>query len=379
MPHLPVIIAGAGIAGLATALGVARTGRHVVILERSRLNSEAGAGIQLGPNAVNALQKLGAWDALHPIVTMPPELHVRDGKTGHLLQSVDLRQEFNKRYGKPYCLALRVDLHGALLSIVRANPNIEIWDNCDVTEFTDIDSSVVVNQSLTGQCLIAADGVHSRIRQQLFPTARTLSLRHTIFRSLEPLPDRLPGVMLENVNLWLCEGGHVVHYPAGKGNLLNLVVVTDKLVKHPYSAFALVHEPLARILGAPKEYSIWPALAAPALSAWHRGNICLLGDAAHGTVPFLAQGAAMAIEDAAMMQDVLIQSDTIAMAFSSFTQNRIKRTTKLDQQSRLMARIYHASGLMAAARNTVMRTKAINALQTVDWIYAYQAHPTEFT
>jgi salicylate hydroxylase len=375
--QLPVMIAGAGLAGLATALGVANAGRHVVVLERSRMTNEAGAGIQLGPNAVTALQKLDAWDAVRPIVTMPPELHVRDGRTGHLLQTIDLGGEFIKRYGKPYCLALRADLHAALLSIARANPNIEIWDNCDVTEVADGETGVVINQTLNGQCLIAADGVHSRIRQLLFPTARTLSLRHTIFRSLEPLPDRLPGVMLENVNLWLCEDGHVVHYPAGKANLLNLVVVTDKLVKHPYSAFALVHEPLARILGAPKDYSIWPALAAPALSDWHRGNICLIGDAAHGTVPFLAQGAAMAIEDAAVLQDAFAKSATPELAFTQFTQNRIKRTIRLDRQSRRMTHIYHASGLIAAARNTVMRTKAINALQTVDWIYAYQAGRVE--
>ncbi len=372
MSQLPVLIAGAGIAGLAAAIGLARADRHVMVLERSRLDNESGAGIQLGPNAVSALQQLGAWDAVKPIVSMPPELHVRDGRSGHLLQSLNLAKEFVKRYGSPYCLALRADLHGALLAVAHNNPNIEIWENCDVAEITDNETGVVVNHTLNGQFLIAADGVHSRIRQKLFPGARTLSLRHTIFRSLEPLPDRLPGVMLDNVNLWLCEGGHVVHYPAGKANLLNLVVVTDSLVKHPYAAFALVHEPLARVLGAPKDYSTWPALAVPDLPHWHQGNICLIGDAAHGTVPFLAQGAAMALEDAALMQKIFTKPTLPQQAFAAFTENRIKRTTRLDHQSRRMAAIYHATGLMAAARNGVMRTKAINAVQTVDWIYSYR-------
>jgi salicylate hydroxylase len=367
----PVLVAGAGIAGLATAIGLAQTGLPVILLERSDLDNEVGAGLQLGPNAVRALQKLGAWDAVEPIVSTPPEIQVRDGRTGHILQTVDLGNSFVKRYGTPYCLALRKDLHAALLAVARQQPRISIWDNCDVKDVVESDVGVMVNNTVQGLCLIAADGVHSRIRQTIFPGTRTRALRHTIFRSLEPLPDRLPGVNLDCVNLWLCDGGHVVHYPVGLEHQLNIVVVADRPIKHPYSAFALVHEPLARVLGSAQQYLSWPALAAPELQSWHRGKICLIGDAAHGTVPFLAQGAAMAIEDAVAMQSAVLKSATAEAAFATFTQQRIKRTAKLDRQSRRMATLYHATGILAAARNTVMRTNAVNALKTVDWIYAY--------
>jgi salicylate hydroxylase len=367
----PVLVAGAGIAGLTTAIGLAQTGLPVILLERSDLDNEVGAGLQLGPNAVRALQKLGAWEAVVPIVYTPPEIQVRDGRSGHLLQSVDLGKSFVKRYGTPYCLALRKDLHAALLDVARHHPLISIWDNCDVKDVVESDVGVKVNNTVQGLCLIAADGVHSRIRQTIFPDSRTRALRHSIFRSLEPMPDRLPGVNLDCVNLWLCDGGHVVHYPAGREHQLNIVVVADRQIKHPYSAFALVHEPLARVLGSAQQYLTWPALAVPELPTWHRGKICLTGDAAHGTVPFLAQGAAMAIEDAVAMQSAVLKSSTVEAAFAAFTAQRIKRTAKLDRQSRRLAKLYHASGILAAARNTIMRTNAIHALATVDWIYSH--------
>ncbi len=371
MTGQPVLVAGAGIAGLATAIGLAQTGLPVVVLERSDLNNEVGAGLQLGPNAIRALQKLGAWDAVRAIVTTPPEIQVRDGRSGNVLQRIDLGKGFIKRYGSPYCLALRKDLHTALLNVARQYPLISIYDGCEVHDLSESGAGIVVNRTVQGLCLIAADGVHSRIRHTIFPDTRTRSLRHTIFRGLEPLPARIPGVDLNSVNLWLCDGGHVVHYPVNNNRQLNTVVVADRTIKHPYAAFALVHEPLARVLGSTHEYLSWPALAAPELPSWHNGKVCLTGDAAHGTVPFLAQGAAMAIEDAVAMQSAVLKSSTVEAAFATFTEMRIKRTAKLDRQSRRMATLYHATGLLATARNTVMRSNAIHALRTVDWIYAH--------
>ncbi len=371
MSKLPILIAGGGIAGLATAIGLAQRHHDVIVFERSRFDNEAGAGIQLGPNAVHALRQLGIFDSVRAVAHSPPEIHFRDGHSGKILQRMKLGAEFTQRFDAPYLVALRTDLHNALLSVAASMPNIELCAHCDVTDIEEIEDRVQVNGAMAGRALLAADGVHSRLRQHMFPGTKTIGLRYTIFRNLEPSPT-VSGIAMDCVNLWFCEAGHVVHYPAGPDRKLNLVAIADGNTSYPYKAFPFICEPLANILGIRKDFTTWPALAAPAMEAWHKGNICLIGDAAHGTLPFLAQGAAMALEDAAEMKRCFTPKARLEETFAAFQEARAKRTARLDRQSRRMAKIYHASGATAFGRNLVMQSDLISATRAIDWIYSFR-------
>jgi salicylate hydroxylase len=367
MGHAPhVLMAGGGIAGLATAIGLGQKGHQVVVLERSAFSDEVGAGIQLGPNASAALRSIGAYDAVATCTSSPPEVHIRDGRSGKLLQRLSLGPAFEAEFGAPYLVAHRADLHAALLGVARAQANVVLEINARVSA-VDVHDKAVIAQTergtFSGSHLVAADGVRSTIRRLVFGAGEPVALPFSIFRALPIMPSQSHGLALDCVNLWLCPGGHVVHYPAGQRQRLNLVVVTDGLTKDLKLRFRHVCGALAEILTLADSAMQWPALVAPPLPSWHRGRVCLVGDAAHATVPFLAQGAAMALEDAA----VLCQT----FDFAAFDAARRARLARLDRQSRQMARIYHARGIQAWARDAAMQMELVPAWKTVSWIYKH--------
>jgi len=359
MEKADTIIVGAGIAGLATALALGN--RPALMLEKAKQFSEIGAGLQLGPNAVQALRKLGAWDAVTPITSSPPEVHIRDGMSGRLLNRIRWGKEFERRYGSPYLVAHRADLHAALLSVVRARRMIELKSNCPVTT---IDKS-----PLDFQTLIAADGVNSNIRQLVFGHV-AISIGHTHHRTLIEVPDA-PSIAMDCVNLWLLPHGHVVHYPVGKTAKLNIVAVSpDHITATTLLATA---SPILRdvFVHAQSTMQPWPGLYVPTQSHWSHDNIHLIGDAAHGTVPYLAQGAAMALEDAASLAQHL-GSKNLPSALQSMAIVRIHRTTRLHQASTSVGRTYHAAGALRMVRNAAMSMMPEAMLRRqLDWIYAY--------
>jgi 2-polyprenyl-6-methoxyphenol hydroxylase-like FAD-dependent oxidoreductase len=208
MSHPPIAIAGAGIAGLATALALGE--RHVVVFEQASSFSPVGAGLQLGPNAVRALQKLGAWDAVAPSTSSPPEIHIRDGVSGRLLKQLPLGRAFEKRYGAPYQVALRADLHTGLLAVVKTRRNVVV----ELGQRIAVDSSSAQGVQVTTDCgqrlfekLFATDGVQSAIRQSLFPGMQAIDAFETCHRAQVRTPD-VSNVALDCVNLWFFPGGH---------------------------------------------------------------------------------------------------------------------------------------------------------------------------
>jgi salicylate hydroxylase len=342
-------IAGAGIAGLAAAVALARRGVGVTVVERAERFSPIGAGVQLGPNAARALRQIGAWDAVEPFTYQPPEINIRDGRSGKLLKRVLLKDTFEARFGMPYRVVHRAGLHEGLLAVANAQGSINF----------EMGRDFVPSQQDT---VIAADGVNSSLRRSLFPGSEAIALPQTILRAIGSLPS-ISGINLEAVNLWLCPGGHVVHYPV-VANTLNVVVATDGAAKADWSTppFHQWTDQLLSLLSSLPDYSTWPASYVPPLPTWRKANVSLIGDAAHGTLPYLAQGAAMALEDAAALTEHGPDIDLHAI--------RAKRTSRIDKESRGLARIYHASGPLRLARNLVLSNMSEDSfIARLAWIY----------
>lgn len=359
----PVLVAGGGIAGLAAALSLARQGESTILLEREARFSEVGAGLQLGPNAVAALRAIGAWDAVEPITSQPPEIHMRDGRDGRLLKRLRLTKVFEQRYGAPYRVAHRADVHAALLAMCRANPRIDLRNGTPLEDFVQSSTSVTVNGELQGRCLLAADGVHSVTRQILMPGTKAVDSGFIFHRALQH-------AVVSNevdyacVNLWMLPNAHVVHYPVGRDQRLNLVCVSESS-----ETVDQIQRRCCRALGlllAQMSFSPWPGLFAPAPSQWRFDRVTLIGDAAHGTLPFLAQGAAMALEDAASLQRI----DNVW----TVPQSRLQRTARLHRQTLSTGRNYHLSGAMGELRNLALGLMPqAMILRQLDWIYSQKA------
>ncbi len=371
MHSSPIIIAGGGIAGLASALALGS--RDVMLLEQAPEFSSVGAGLQLGPNAVRALQNLGAWDAVEPITSSPPEIHMRDGITGKLLKRLNLGKSFETRFGAPYRVAHRADLHRALLEVVRARSNIQLHLGEAVSHVEDRPDGVQIRTNgkvILGTALIAADGVHSKIRQHIFSGTSPVDSGDVFHRALLKVPNSR--ITKECVNLWLYPQGHVVHYPVGAEQSLNLIAVTPK-ASTARDHFKHAAPELRELLeAAAPNFTAWPGFYAPSLSSWVRGNTLLVGDAAHATLPYLAQGAAMALEDAATLLRVLQGASNIQNGFQEFQQQRKPRTSRLHRASLAAGKNYHHNGIMRLARNVVLLNLPNAALfAQLNWIYKY--------
>ena len=353
-------IIGGGIAGLASALAVANAGSAAKIFEKTKQFETVGAGLQLGPNAARALQKLGAWDAVLPFTYAPPEIHMRDGRTGKLIKRLQLGKAFEARFRMPYLTAHRADLHNALRNVVKTKTNIEIQTNLEVG-----------NLSLEGfDGIIAADGMWSRSREKLFPGTEAIIANDTYFRSLLPMPTSSNDVAFDCVNLWLYPAGHVVHYPAGHPVQLNLIAITNGI--EPKTFFRQAHQNLRNILELPHNFTQWQSAYVSPLKYWNKENVTLIGDAAHGTLPYLAQGAAMALEDAATLAQILKVEKQTPLAFERLCQSRMQRTAKLHKATMRNGTIYHLDGW----RKNLVRT-ALPLMQKDfplslnNWIYQW--------
>ncbi len=346
-----ISIIGGGIAGLSIAIAAAKSGRIATIYEKAEKFDPVGAGLQLGPNAIRALQELGAWEAVEPITTAPPAIHMRDGKSGRLLKEIELGRKFETRYGLPYRVAHRADLHAALLMVAQNHQSIKIKMHQDKSP----------NDLPQAEHVIAADGVWSKTRTQIFAKSTAITVSDITYRGLHSF-SKVQNVNMDCVNLWLYPHGHVVHYPVGQDRRLNLVAITQG--QAPPLHFAKACTELLDILNACPNWSIWPLAYVPPLSTWTKGNVTLAGDAAHGTLPYLAQGAAMALEDAAALASTNFN-------YTNYYMKRASRTRKLHTSSLRAGKIYHAAAAIANARNlAIMALPEPIFSANLDWIYA---------
>ena len=375
MADSPFLVVGGGIAGLGMALGLARIGKSAHVLEKAPHFEEVGAGLQLGPNAVRALQYLGAWDAVAPHCVSPAEIQVRDGLSGNILQRIRLGADFEKQFGAPYRVAHRADLLNGLLESARSKPGIKLQDNAEVTDISIAETTLTLKSGKThaGQAIIAADGVHSLIRNLVTGEPGGKQAGHTLHRGLVPIGSIPPSANADVVALWLCPGGHVVHYFVSNGKQFNIIAAVEDSEISLSIAFQRACKPLADILAVKTKWTKWPALDLAPAPIWSKNRTVLIGDAAHAALPYLAQGAAMALEDACVLSNAVQNIGELELAFRNFSGQRFKRTGAIQKRSRQLGKIYHAAGFLRQARNAVLKaTPRRSFTKQMSWIYGWQ-------
>ncbi|WP_088347452.1 MULTISPECIES: FAD-dependent monooxygenase [Rhodomicrobium] len=383
----PVLIAGGGIGGLSAALALAARGVGVHVLEAEREFSESGAGIQIGPNGSRILIGLGLGDALEAGAVRPEAVILRDGLSGRRLASVPLGREALARYGAPYYVAERRVLHRMLLDAASRSPQIQLSTGIRLTACREQGRGIAAGsddgREIEGRALVAADGVHSRLRSILFGRAPVFSGRNA-WRATAADAKSL-AASGDAVNLWLGPDAHMLHYRCGPGGPVNAVAIvggeaaspgwgtrgdTGELARH-FSGWA--DEPL-RILAGFKDWMRWPLLELAPMRRWSRGAATLMGDAAHVLMPFLASGAVMALEDAATLAAEMARTpDDPAEAFRAYEQRRMARVGRVRRASARMGEIYHMSGAMRLARNLTLGAAPERLLSARnDWLYGYR-------
>ena len=368
------LIAGAGIGGLTTALCLAQSGHSVRVFEQASDFLELGAGIQCGANAVHVLNSLGLSGALNDCVVVPKRIDFRDFKTGASLHSMALGEAYQQKYGAPYWHLHRADLQSALLAAVNAEPLIGLNMNAQVSGYTESPESVTLVLSdgcnIGGDCLIAADGVHSAIRAQLLGDTCPTFTGNVAWRGVVPV-ERLPSDWMDTVvtNFVGPKKHMVLYYLRGK-KLANFVGVVehpdwhdDSWVSHaPWQElkndFVGWHPSVQSIIDVmdKSECYRWGLFNHAPFKNWCSGRVALLGDAAHSTLPFMASGAAMAIEDARILQRAVESESSMPQALQCYQRNRMPRTAKIQKDSAQAGALYHfESSLMRKAAFTALK------------------------
>jgi salicylate hydroxylase len=391
-----VIIAGAGIGGLTAALALAQRGFEVTLLEAADRLEEVGAGLQLSPNAARVLVALGIAERLKPHVVVPEHLAVRNARSGRLLAQGPLGATSAQRYGAPYWVIHRGDLQAALCEAVATTPGITLKLGSKVQSFTAEPDGVAVSAShgsqplaARAQALIAADGLWSTLRQQLGHATAPRSAGQTAWRTLVPIEAAPRSAALPAVNLWLGADAHLVHYPVKSGRMINVVAIVEDDWREPgWSTPGATRELLDRfsteqwhasardLLAACGRWQKWALFDCPPLATWGttwgNGRVTLLGDAAHPMLPYLAQGAAMAIEDAAVLAACLDCNPDVPVALRTYEASRLPRTTRVQRGASRNGTVYHLSGAGAALRSlALMAMGGDRLISRYDWLYGW--------
>lgn len=388
MANLPFLIAGGGIAGLSTALGLAKAGRDVRLFEQADAFEEVGAGLQMSPNAVRGLQALGAWEAVEPHCVIPSVIHVRDGLAGKLLQRIRLGKPFEEKFGAPYRVAHRADLLAGLVAAARAHGNVALQTSSPASAARSTEDGAILRLTsgaeISGAGVIGADGIRSIIRTAVLGGGEPRLHGHTLYRALLPLTDVPPSIAADAVTLWFLPGAHVVHYPVSAWRQFNIVTAVEQdwpgeswssqASRSDFeSHFDDLCPALADLIARPSSWLKWRGASLDPQPRWQNGNIVIVGDAAHATLPYLAQGAAMAIEDAAVLSASITRSNVLPESLADFASRRQPRTSRVQKQSLAQGDIYHARGARRLARNLALRfMPEANFLERLRWIYSWR-------
>ncbi len=382
-----IAIVGGGIGGLTAALCLAQRGFAVTVLERARAFGEIGAGIQLSPNATRVLAALSLTPALEARAFRPAGTELRDWRSGDIITKNMLGRDILRTYGFPYCHIHRADLVAVLAAAAGADPAITLKTGVRVDHVTDEGPRVRLEGpelDLDADLAVGADGIHSILRRHLFGPDNPRFTGNIAWRGLIPA-ERLPEGLVRPVSTgWLGPGSHFVHYFVRGGDLVNCACVVEKpgSMRESWTepgdhrelghAFDGWHGQIMTLIDAIDRNRLfkWALFDRPPMPGWSRGRITLLGDACHPTLPFMAQGAAMAMEDGAVLARHLADGGSLARALLGYEEERRPRTTRVQEASRRNAKVYHLTGPEAVERNRAM---AEARGRTLDWLYRYDA------
>ncbi|MEJ9233131.1 FAD-dependent monooxygenase [Peribacillus butanolivorans] len=390
--HVPFLIIGGGIGGLAAALSIAETGRSVHVLEQAPEFGEIGAGLQLGPNAMAVLDKFGLLDVISEYAVYPKRLVIMDALSGQELTTLNLGQAFRERYGYPYAVMHRTDLHLVLLNACKENNQITLLTNKTVTSVQDQETQALVTcadeSSYLAEAVIGADGLWSKTRKLLIDDEPVCS-QYVAYRGTIPISEVNSHAQMDDVIAWIGPDLHLVQYPVRRKELYNQVVVfksyeyqkeleatenwgtTEELDERFSQCCPNVLNAVSYI----QRHRRWPLYDREPINNWTVGRISLLGDSAHPMLQYLAQGACQAMEDAVTLGEQLtLHNNDIEKAFSTYQEERIARTAKVQQNARKFGDMLHTGDeVTTLLRNKLFEQRKSDDYSPVDWLYGQYA------
>jgi len=384
----PVLVAGGGIGGLSAALALARQGFRVKVLEQAPQIGEIGAGIQLGPNAFAAFDALGVGERARGRAVYTERMVMMDAIDESEVASLPVGEAFRQRFGNPYAVIHRADVHLSLLEGVQETERIEFVTGTRVERIEQTSDGVCVIDAKGGvhhgAALIGCDGVRSAVREQLVGDPVRVS-GHVVYRAVVDAQDFPENLRWNAPAVWAGPNCHLVHYPLRNGEQYNIVVtfhsnkpetwcVVEGSQEEVLSYFNGIGERPRQLLSLPKNWTRWSTADREPIGQWTYGRATLLGDAAHPMLQYLAQGACMAMEDAVTLGEALRVNDgDFAKAFALYERSRIARTARVVLSAREMGRVYHAKGIERLVRNDLWRNRAPERYyDALEWLYGWR-------
>ena len=382
-----IIVIGGGIGGLAAALALTRSGHAVKVLEQASAMGEIGAGIQLGPNAFNAFDALGIGDKARGRAVFTDELAMYDAIDGSVVGRIPTGEAFRTRFGNPYAVIHRADFHLSLLEAVEEQVSVEFLTSTCVVSVEQADGGVIVYDqnggTHRGAAVIAADGGKSVVREQYVADQARVT-GHVVYRAVVDKDDFPEDLRWNTAALWAGPNCHLVHYPLRGGEQYNIVVtfhsreeeewgVRDGSKEEVESYFQDVCPRARQLIHLPKSWKRWATADREPIKQWSFGRVTLLGDAAHPTTQYMAQGACMALEDAVTLGKALEHcSGDIEEAFDLYQRSRATRTARIVLSAREMGRLYHAKGIERDIRNSLWADRSPERFyDAIEWLYGW--------
>jgi 2-polyprenyl-6-methoxyphenol hydroxylase-like FAD-dependent oxidoreductase len=382
----PFLISGGGIGGLAAAYALAHQGFPVRVFEQSPEFREVGAGIQLGPNVFRVLEKIGLKDAILADAHRPPAQEMRDALTGKLITRIPLGDEFFKRFGQPYGVTHRADIHGSFLKACQSSNLITLETSRRVDSYDQDGDGVTIaldnGERVSGRALIGCDGMWSKIRDRVVGDGKPRISGHIAYRAVLKREEVPSDLWTPDVVLWAGPRSHFVHYPLRRGELFNLVAVfhsdryeegwnaegaKDVMWQH----FKMQVPQVTRMLERINTWRMWVLCDREPVKRWSQGRVTLLGDAAHPMLQYLAQGACMATEDAVLLAEkAAAQPDDLPAAFKAYEKERYLRTGRTQIMARVYGEFYHARGVAAELRDLALSNRTPQqSYDGIAWLY----------
>ena len=390
--QLPVIVAGGGIGGLAAALALVRQGFQVTVLEQAPEIGEIGAGIQLGPNAFHAFDALGVGDKARGRAVYTDYMVMHDALDESQVGKIETGEAFRKRFGNPYAVIHRVDVHLSLLEGAQETGKVEFHTNTRIVSIEQDEANNTVTaidqngKRWTGQALIGADGGKSVVRQQYVNDPPRVT-GHVVYRAVVEKKDFPLDLQWNAASLWAGPKCHLVHYPLRGGEQYNVVVtfhsrqqeewgVTDGSKEEVESYFQGISPKARQLIELPKTWKRWATADREPIGTWVFGRATILGDAAHPTTQYMAQGACMAMEDAVTLGEALrVNHNDWTKALALYERSRVARTARIVLSGREMGRLYHAAGVERLIRNSLWKGRPQERFyDAIEWLYGWNVN-----
>ena len=385
--QLPVLVCGGGIGGLAAALALVRQGFEVTVFEQAPEIGEIGAGIQLGPNAFHAFDALGVGDKARARAVYTDFMVMHDALDEYQVGKIPTGEAFIQRFGNPYAVIHRVDVHLSLLEGAQETGKVQFLTNTRIVRVEQDDGSVTVydqtGKAYQGVALIGADGGKSVVRQQFVNDPPRVT-GHVVYRAVVERQDFPENLRWNAASIWVGPNCHLVHYPLRGGEQYNVVVtfhsrnqevwgVTDGSKEEVQSYFQDIAAKPRQLIDLPKTWKRWATADREPIGTWVFGRTTILGDAAHPTTQYMAQGACMALEDAVTLGEALrVHHNDWLQALALYQKSRVSRTARIVLSAREMGRLYHAKGVERLVRNDLWKGRTPERFyDAMEWLYGW--------